>query len=358
MNNNINFYQTMNQPSTKLAIGVSALSEKELDNKFRDNKQSSRTLEDFEKIVNDGKIEVILPMKENENKEEKSPKKIGKKMGRSASVIIPPNKKLFAEKIKVNEVKNIDNNSKNLLEQNKINKIKIKIKLPKEKIQTHLINTMQNKSEKIPSDTIGKLLSNNTLFKQRQTFENLCHINMNTKLQEKTTDNKSLYSISKDEDEDSTYHNFCLSMYDPGNLKKIDDTRTTINKYYGYNNLNKNNLKDSKIHFNELHRTFHLFKDNLLNLRRTMSDWKTNEYKNLVDKIRKNKKGIKEKDEKDMGRNNSYGFKNIRMRKQNSLLNAMINPKDEFRYSQYFLPRTGSMLLSRKEDPKANKKKK
>ena len=46
------------------------------------------------------------------------------------------------------------------------------------------------------------------------------------------------------------------------------------------------------------------------------------------------------------------------MRKQNSLLNAMINPKDEFRYSQYFLPRTGSMLLSRKEDPKANKKKK
>ena len=358
MNNNINFYQTMNQPSTKLAIGVSALSEKELDNKFKDNKQSNRTLEDFEKIVNDGKIEAILPMKENENKEEKSPKKIGKKMGRSASVIIPPNKKLFAEKIKVNEVKNIDNNSKNLLEQNKINKIKIKIKLPKEKIQTHLINTMQNKSEKIPSDTIGKLLSNNTLFKQRQTFENLCHINMNTKLQEKTTDNKSLYSISKDEDEDSTYHNFCLSMYDPGNLKKIDETRTTINKYYGYNNLNRNNLKDSKIHFNELHRTFHLFKDNLLNLRRTMSDWKTNEYKNLVDKIRKNKKGIKEKDEKDMGRNNSYGFKNIRMRKQNSLLNAMINPKDEFRYSQYFLPRTGSMLLSRKEDPKANKKKK
>ena len=177
MNNNINFYQTMNQPSTKLAIGVSALSEKELDNKFKDNKQSNRTLEDFEKIVNDGKIEAILPMKGNENKEEKTPKKIGKKMGRSASVIIPPNKKLFAEKIKVNEVKNIDNNSKNLLEQNKINKIKIKIKLPKEKIQTHLINTMQNKSEKIPSDTIGKLLSNNTLFKQRQTFENLCHIN-------------------------------------------------------------------------------------------------------------------------------------------------------------------------------------
>ena len=69
-------------------------------------------------------------------------------MGRSASVIIPPNKKLFAEKIKVNEVKNIDNNSKNLLEQNKINKIKIKIKLPKEKIQTHLINTMKTNQKK------------------------------------------------------------------------------------------------------------------------------------------------------------------------------------------------------------------
>ena len=34
-----------------------------------------------------------------------------------------------------------------------------------------------------------------------------------------------------------------------------------------------------------------------------------------------------------------------------------MNPKDGFRYSQYFLTRTGSMLLSRIEEPNAKKKK-
>ena len=96
-----------------------------------------------------------------------------------------------------------------------------------------------------------------------------------------------------------------------------------------------------------------------------MSDWKTNEYINLVNKIKKNnKKGIKEKgreryreDIENKNKKNSFSFKNIRIKKQNSLLNAIINPKDGFRYSQYFLPRTGSMLLSRIEDPKVKKKK-
>ena len=358
-NNNINFYQTMNQPNSKLSIGVSSLSQKDLTKNITNNEDSSKALEDFEKIVNDDKIEAIYPMSSNKKKEENTSIKVINKGGRSASVKISPKKtKLFTDKIRINEVKNLDSYSKNILEQNKINKIKIKIKLPKEKIQTHLINTIQKKQEKISSDTVGKLLSTDTLFREKQNCEKLCNININKKLQEQAIDNKSLYSISKEEDDDSNYHNFCLSMYDPGNLKKIDDTHTRINKYYGYNNLNRNNLKDSKIHFNKLQRTFHLFKDNLLNLRRTVSDWKTNEYFNLMDQMRKNKKGIKDKDEKDNNKNNSYGFKNIRMRKQNSILNAMINPKDEFRYSQYFLPRTGSMLLSRKEEAKTNKKKK
>ena len=155
-------------------------------------------------------------------------------------------------------------------------------------------------------------------------------------------------------------------MYDPGNIKKINDNITKVNKFYGYNNLNSRNLKETKIKFNKLHKTFHLYKDNFLNLRRTMSDWKRSEYWNLLNEIKKNdKNGTKEgrdrerdrdRDEKEyMFKTNS--FKNIRMQKQNSLLDAMINPKDGFRYSQYFLPRSGSMLLSRNEEPKAKKKK-
>ena len=152
-------------------------------------------------------------------------------------------------------------------------------------------------------------------------------------------------------------------MYDHGNLIKINDNNIKLNKYYGYNNLNRNNLKDSKLQLNKLHRTFHLFKDNLLNLRRTMSDWKKHEYTNLLNEIKKNnKKGTKERDRdrddrENFAKNNNFGFRNKRIKKQNSLLNAMINPKDEFGYSRYFLPRSGSMLLSRIEEPKTKKKK-
>ena len=365
--NDINFYQTMNKPSTKFTIGVSSFTQK---GEKKIYPKSNKNIDEFEKILDDNKIEIetISPRESEEENRSNGSKRV-KKLAKSESQKNFVNKKLFRginDKIRINSIKNIDNNSKNILEQNKINKIKLKIKLPKEKIQTHLMNTFQKKSDKISSDIISKIISNDSLFKEKKAFENMCNINLNTKLHEKSSvDNKSLYSISREEDDDSGYHNFCISMYDQGNLKKIVENHSNINKYYGYNNLNKNNLKDSKIQFNKLHRTFHLFKDNLLNLRRTMSDWKTNEYLNLVNEIKKNnKKGVKERDrdrdrdrDREMFRNNSFGIKNIRIKKQNSLLNAMINPNDEFGYSRYFLPRTGSMLLSRIEEPKAKKKK-
>ena len=362
--NNINFNQTMNTPIQKFTIGISSFTQK---NETEKKKQhSNKEIEELEKALDDNRIELISPMRSDEDISSTGSKK--KKIGKSVSQKNVHNKKLFRglnDKIKTNEIKNLDTNTKNILEQNKINKIKFKIKLPKEKIQSHLINTFQKKSDKIASDAISKLISNDSLFKEKTAFENICSINMNNKLHEKySADNKSLYSISKDEDEESGYHNFCLSMYDQGNLKKINDNNSNVNKYFGYTNLNKHNLKDSKMQLNQLHRTFHLFKDNFLNLRRTMSDWKKHEYTNLVNEIKKNnKKGGKERDRDrdrdrdNLLRNNSFGFKNIRIKKQNSLLNAMINPKDEFGYSKYFLPRSGSMLLSRIEEPKNKKKK-
>ena len=127
--------------------------------------------------------------------------------------------------------------------------------------------------------------------------------------------------------------------------------------------MNAINLNDAKIKFNKLHKTFNLYKDDFLNLRRTMSDWKKSDYFHLVNEIKKNnKKGIREKDrDKDdrenMAKTNSFGFKNLRFKKQNSLFNAMINPIEGFKYSQYYLPRSGSMLLSRNEEQKKKKKK-
>ena len=354
---NNNFRQTMIIPKTNFTIGSSSILQKKEKNKnAEENKENHQDIEDFENIFDDNKIEII---NENENKE--NPNKI-KKIGHSSSqkeILHIKKFKGMIDKINLNEIKNIDKNTKNILDENALNQIKIKIKLPKEKIQSHLMKAYQKKPEKISSDVINKLISNNSLFKGKITVEKMCNINLNNKNQEKSfNDNKSLYSISKDEDE-SSYHNFCLSMYSPGNLSKIDENNSNINKYYGYNNLSRNNLKNSKMQFNKLHTTFHIYKDNLLDLRRTMSEWKNDEYMNLIKEIKNNnKKVVKERnrDRDILGgiyRNNSYGF---RIKKQNSLLNAMINPKDELRYSQFFLPRTGTMLLSRMEESKTKKK--
>ena len=45
----------------------------------------------------------------------------------------------------------------------------------------------------------------------------------------------------------------------------------------------------------------------------------------------------------------NYKSKNESDKKNNSLLNALVNPKDNFNYSKFYLPRNGSMLLSREK---------
>ena len=367
--NKNNLYHTLYKPANNFTIGKSTISQNEEKEKKAKNSENDKILEEFGNIVDDGRIEFESPkVKEKENTAKYSPRK--KKNIKSQTQIIKPQKKMYRimeDKIRTNEIKNIDMNNKNILEQNKskINKIKLKIKNP-EKMQFRLINSIKKKSDNNHPDAIVKLISNDGLIKQKNTYEHLCNAKLHNKALEKTErENKSLLSTSKDESE-SEYHNFCLSMYDLGNIKKINDNITKVNKYYGYNNLNSRNLKETKIKFNKLHKTFHLYKDNFLSLRRTMSDWKKSEYWKLLNEIKKNdKSGPKESRDRDRDKDrdeNEYmfktnSFKNIRVKKQDSLLDAMINPMDEFRYSQYFLPRSGSMLLSRKEEPKNKKKK-
>ena len=99
-----------------------------------------------------------------------------------------------------------------------------------------------------------------------------------------------------------------------------------------------------------MHKTYNQYKNNFLNLRRTVSDWKRGEYLNLLDKLKRNKTPKKEKEKKE------EEIKRRQMKRQSSLLNAIVNPKDHFDYSQYFLPRTGTLLLSRAEEQKTKKK--
>ena len=255
---------------------------------------------------------------------------------------ISPNNDIM-NKIKTDSVKNIEN--KIVLEPLKLNKIKIKLKVQREIIQNNMLNKIK-KIEKPPSEIITRLMSTDNLFQINKSYQSLCNIYRQVKpveinnAQEK---NENGNNDSK-EDEDSFSHNFCLSLYDEGNLKKLNQNK--------HNKINfpQTIRKESRIKIEQLHNTYNIYKNNFLNLRRTVSDWKRGEYINLLDKMKRNITPKKDKDKKE------EDIKKKILRKQNSLLNAIINPKDKSEFSQYFLPRTGTLLLQRVEEQKNKKK--
>ena len=255
---------------------------------------------------------------------------------------ISPNNDIM-NKIKIDSVKNIEN--KIVLEPLKLNKIKIKLKVQREIIQNNKLNKIK-KIEKPPSEIITRLMSTDNLFQINKSYQSLCNIYRQVKpveinnAQEK---NENGNNDSK-EDEDSFSHNFCLSLYNEGNLKKLNQNK--------HNKINfpQTIRKESRIKIEQLHNTYNIYKTNFLNLRRTVSDWKRGEYINLLDKMKRNITPKKDKDKKE------EDIKKKILRKQNSLLNAIINPKDKSEFSQYFLPRTGTLLLQRVEEQKNKKK--
>lgn len=98
-----------------------------------------------------------------------------------------------------------------------------------------------------------------------------------------------------------------------------------------------------------------------------MSNDKKKEYEYLVDKIRSrklneilynNEENDEEIEEEKEGNNSSLLNllgKSAGVNKNNSLLEAIVNPNDNSVYSRFYLPRCGSMLLSRDEQNKKNK---
>ena len=92
-----------------------------------------------------------------------------------------------------------------------------------------------------------------------------------------------------------------------------------------------------------------------------MSNDKKREYEALLDKLRAkkinefiNEDYEDEFIETDNGINtsNNVNGKSVSLKKGNSLLEAIVNPNDNYVFSRYYLPRNGSMLLSRDEQNK------
>ena len=302
-------------------------------------------------IENGDKIK--LKLKEQKNLFESEPKmsnSSNKEVNKNIITKLKPKKnqkdtKIFSgilDKIKLDSIKNIEN--KKIMEPLKMNKVKIKLKINKEKIQNDMLNNIKKFAVKPNSEIITSLMNTDSLFQTNNNYGILCNLNKRKSSVDIINNNQNQDNTneSREEEEENYYTNNCLSLFDQGNLKKLNQNKNQ-NKIYPQST---NSL--TRIKFNQIHKTFDLNKDNYLNLRRTLSDWKKTECLSLLNELTKNKTPKIEEEK----------IKKSNLRRQNSVLNAYVNPKDKFEFSQFYLPRTGSLLLKRKtEDNKKTKKK-
>ena len=302
-------------------------------------------------IENGDKIK--LKLKEQKNlfeSEQKMSNSSNKGVNKNIITKLKPKKiqkdtKIFSgilDKIKLDSIKNIEN--KKIMEPLKMNKVKIKLKINKEKIQNDMLNNIKKFAAKPNSEIITSLMNTDSLFQTNNNYGILCNLNKRKSSGDIINNNQNQDNTneSREEEEENYYTNNCLSLFDQGNLKKLNQNKNQ-NKIYPQST---NSLR--RIKFNQMHKTFDLNKDNYLNLRRTLSDWKKTECLSLLNELTKNKTPKIEEEK----------FKKSNLRRQNSVLNAYVNPKDKFEFSQFYLPRTGSLLLKRKtEDNKKTKKK-
>ena len=302
-------------------------------------------------IENGDKIK--LKLKEQKNlfeSERKMSNSSNKEVNKNIITKLKPKKnqkdtKIFSgilDKIKLDSIKNIEN--KKIMEPLKMNKVKIKLKINKEKIQNIMLNNIKKFAAKPNSEIITSLMNTDSLFQTNNNYGILCNLNKRKSSVDIINNNQNQDNTneSREEEEENYYTNNCLSLFDQGNLKKLNQNKNQ-NKIYPQST---NSL--TRIKFNQIHKTFDLNKDNYLNLRRTLSDWKKTECLSLLNELTKNKTPKIEEEK----------FKKSNLRRQNSVLNAYVNPKDKFEFSQFYLPRTGSLLLKRKtEDNKKTKKK-
>ena len=201
------------------------------------------------------------------------------------------------------------------------------IKFPQEKSSNELLN--KNTDEK-KYDTIPHIISNEAYRKEKLIYEKLCKLNA--------------IKTNKDLIETDLNQRTKWDLFNKDNVEKAN--KILLAKVKRRNEFIKLNKK------------YNTYKNNLLNMRRSISNDKKIEYQNLIDKIRLKK--LNEYDdeidyeftESENNKTNiifNYKSKNESDKKNNSLLNALVNPKDNFNYSKFYLPRNGSMLLSREK---------
>ena len=278
--------------------------------------------------------------------------------------------KKMGKKIILEDIKNLNYKTNKIKDQEKEKIIykEISLKCPTNKINNEkAILNKCTKFKKLPTDSLSKLYFHNDIFKQKILYKKL--INISTKKEEKNETNineklldKNIFGDRYELIDDNTNRNagkFNLSVYNMNNLEKIKNFKNNMNLNLK-NKETKENTNNNKIH--KINNAYKLYKNNYLNLRKSISDFRKKEYEGLLNKISKCKiceNEESQKNDKDnidtlYNLNDKLLFKNkisnlIKDKKHKYLSSAILNPDESNNFSQYYLPRSGSMLLTREK---------
>ena len=238
--------------------------------------------------------------------------------------------KLFSgknEKIKTGQIQNLETDSKTIKSSQIVNIKEYKFKFPQEKVKFDLLNKNMKENN---SDALPRILANEVLNKDKFNYQQLCKINNNP--------------VNKTYLESDIRQTTKLNLLNKENVDKINKQLLV--------KIKKKNF------YEKLNRRYNTYKHNFLSMRKSMSIDKRKEFDNLANKIKlkqindndfydESEEGLTENENK--SKNSFLNFRSQRKtdKKNFPLLNALINPKENSNYSRFFLPRNGSMLLSR-----------
>ena len=210
-------------------------------------------------------------------------------------------RRIDGDKILTNEAKNIDKQTKEILNNpsEKIPKINLCLKFKKLNATNKLIQDKLNQAikeeKKFPNDLVYKLLVNEPTFKQELIYKKLCNF------KKISVENKK-QNESFEEDE-SIYNNFCLSAYNLKNCKFLEkcnkkfDSDVKIMRHIS--SYTKFNDKKKLLNRNE---SFDNYKYNYLDLRKTIGEYKKYEYQEIMERF--NKKNEEKEVEKEKAKRN------------------------------------------------------
>ena len=257
-------------------------------------------------------------------------------------------------KIIINNIHNLNIETNKIIDQEKgkIKFIDIFLKYPSIQINNKLINKCLN-CKNVPSDSISKLLFNNKIFKQRLIYNNLLNIKNKGERTQSTINNYSLKSnIFDDESKYITNdkNKYNLSAYNIENIENLNK------KHISDEHIKENNVKIYKIN-----NVYKIYKDNYLNLRKSISNFRKTEYQKILNLSKRTNKIYNETFingtlnsnviDKKSNLDDKILFKKkinaIEEKNYKCLSSAMLNPDESSIFSKFYLPKSGSLLLQR-----------